>query len=142
MSSAGKASMRPAPREMGRLPTSAREKSNNGDTLDGIASPTCHLSRLYRDAAVVVDLISENVFGNCLVERKKHTAPVAFRKNVYETIQQLQSDLDQWIAHYNNERPHSGRYSYGKTPWRPSTLPSPSPKKRCSTTPYRQWQIR
>lgn len=108
--------MRPAPREMGRLPTSAREKSNNGDTLDGIASPTCHLSRLYRDAAVVVDLISENVFGNCLVERKKHTAPVALRKNVYETIQQLQSDLDQWIAHYNNERPHSGRYSYGKTP--------------------------
>lgn len=41
---------------------------------------------------------------------------IAFRKKVYETIEQLQTDLDQWIENYNNERPHSGRYCYGKTP--------------------------
>ena len=26
-------------------------------------------------------------------------------------------DLDAWLEKYNNERPHSGRYCYGKTPW-------------------------
>ena len=41
---------------------------------------------------------------------------IAFRKRLYETIEQLQSDLDQWIKNYNEERPHSGRYCYGKTP--------------------------
>lgn len=41
---------------------------------------------------------------------------IAFRKKVYETIEQLQADLDEWIDHYNSERPHSGRYCYGKTP--------------------------
>jgi transposase InsO family protein len=41
---------------------------------------------------------------------------VAFRKKIYQSIEQLQADLDQWIARYNEERPHSGRYCYGKTP--------------------------
>ena len=41
---------------------------------------------------------------------------IAFRKKIYETIEALQADLDQWIEHYNKERPHSGRYCYGKTP--------------------------
>ena len=27
-----------------------------------------------------------------------------------------QADLDAWIQYYNEERPHSGRYCYGKTP--------------------------
>lgn len=40
----------------------------------------------------------------------------AFRKKLYESLEALQADLDQWIDHYNNERPHSGRYCYGKTP--------------------------
>ena len=41
---------------------------------------------------------------------------VAFRTKLYESLEALQADLDQWIEHYNNERPHSGRYYYGKTP--------------------------
>lgn len=41
---------------------------------------------------------------------------IAFRKKIYATIEQLQADLDQWIDKYNQERPHSGRYCYGKTP--------------------------
>ena len=32
-------------------------------------------------------------------------------------MEELQHDLDQWIAWYNTERTHSGRYCYGKTPW-------------------------
>lgn len=41
---------------------------------------------------------------------------VAFRKKLYENLEQLQQDLDQWVEFYNNERTHSGRYCYGKTP--------------------------
>jgi transposase InsO family protein len=41
---------------------------------------------------------------------------VAFRKKLYKTIEQLQTDLDQWMEYYNNERPHSGRYCFGNTP--------------------------
>ena len=41
---------------------------------------------------------------------------VAFRKKVYATIEELQADMDEWLGYYNQERPHSGRYCYGKTP--------------------------
>lgn len=38
-----------------------------------------------------------------------------FRKKIYNTIEELQIDLDIWLEYYNNERPHSGKYCYGKT---------------------------
>ena len=41
---------------------------------------------------------------------------VAFRKQLYNSLEAMQKDLDEWIHYYNNERPHSGRYCYGKTP--------------------------
>ena len=41
---------------------------------------------------------------------------VAFRKKLYDNLELLQKDLDTWMNYYNNERPHSGRYCYGKTP--------------------------
>ena len=41
---------------------------------------------------------------------------IAMRKKIYNTIDELQAYLDGWIEHYNHERPHSGRYCYGKTP--------------------------
>jgi len=41
---------------------------------------------------------------------------IAFRKKLYESLEQLQADLNQWMNYYNEERPHSGRYCYGKTP--------------------------
>ena len=40
----------------------------------------------------------------------------AFRKKIYSTIEELQTDLDVWLEYYNNERPHSGKHCYGKTP--------------------------
>ena len=42
---------------------------------------------------------------------------IAFRKKVYQTIEELQQDLDEWLHWYNHERTHSGKYCYGKTPW-------------------------
>jgi hypothetical protein len=41
---------------------------------------------------------------------------IAFRKRIYATIEQLQGDLDSWIAEYNDTRAHQGRWCYGKTP--------------------------
>ena len=41
---------------------------------------------------------------------------IAFRKKLYDNLELLQKDLDNWVEYYNNERPHSGRYCFGKTP--------------------------
>ena len=41
---------------------------------------------------------------------------IAFRKKLYDSIAEMQKDLDQWLYTYNNERTHSGKYCYGKTP--------------------------
>lgn len=41
---------------------------------------------------------------------------VTFRKKIYKTLDELQADLDAWIKLYNEQRPHQGRWCYGKTP--------------------------
>jgi hypothetical protein len=41
---------------------------------------------------------------------------VASRKKVYRSIDELQTDLDLWIRDYNEQRPHQGRWCFGKTP--------------------------
>jgi len=41
---------------------------------------------------------------------------IAFRKKIYSSLEQLQEDLDLWVYEYNNERPHTGKHCYGKTP--------------------------
>ena len=35
---------------------------------------------------------------------------VAFRKKLYDNLEDLLQDLDQWIKFYNHQRPHSGKY--------------------------------
>jgi len=42
---------------------------------------------------------------------------VTFRKNLYETLEQLQADLDQWMHHYNTQRTHQGKICCGRTPF-------------------------
>ncbi|AYK03111.1 IS481 family transposase [Legionella sainthelensi] len=41
---------------------------------------------------------------------------VTFRKKIYETIDELQKDLDEWLQYYNNERTHQGKMCCGRTP--------------------------
>ena len=41
---------------------------------------------------------------------------VAFRKKLYTKLEELQLDLDTWLREYNQEREHSGKYCFGKTP--------------------------
>jgi transposase InsO family protein len=42
---------------------------------------------------------------------------IIFRKKVFTSIDQLQLELDTWMDWYNEERTHSGKHCYGKTPW-------------------------
>jgi len=41
---------------------------------------------------------------------------VAFRKRIYQSIDELQADLDVWIEHYNHQRTHQGKMCCGRTP--------------------------
>jgi hypothetical protein len=64
---------------------------------------------------------TELIPDNGIVERFHKTAldefyRVAFRKKVYGSIAELQANLDRWVQTYNHERPHQGRWRFGKTP--------------------------
>lgn len=41
---------------------------------------------------------------------------VTFRKKLYGDMEELQKDLDEWMAYYNNERTHQGKMCCGRTP--------------------------
>jgi transposase InsO family protein len=41
---------------------------------------------------------------------------VAFRKKIYGSLEELQTDLDAWLMHYNQERTHQGKRCQGRTP--------------------------
>ncbi len=41
---------------------------------------------------------------------------LAFRQTLYDSVDALQSDLDQWLRYYNAERPHQGYRNMGRRP--------------------------
>ena len=41
---------------------------------------------------------------------------IAFRKNIYRSVEQLQEDLDFFMLQYNEERTHQGKRCKGRTP--------------------------
>ena len=47
---------------------------------------------------------------------KEEFYDTAFRKKIYTSLEDLQTDVDVWLKYYNEDRPHSGKYCYGKTP--------------------------
>lgn len=58
---------------------------------------------------------------NGIVERfhktmKNEFYDITFRKKLYHTLEELQEDANKWLVEYNELRPHSGKYCYGKTP--------------------------
>lgn len=58
---------------------------------------------------------------NGFVERFNRTVleeffRTAFRTRLYESVMALQEDLDQWLVHYNTERPHQGYRNMGRRP--------------------------
>jgi len=58
---------------------------------------------------------------NGIVERLHRTMlnefyRITFRKKIYTSLAELQTDLDEWLRYYNEERVHQGRWCYGRTP--------------------------
>jgi transposase InsO family protein len=58
---------------------------------------------------------------NGFVERflgtvKSEFFELAFRRKLYTSLDELQSDLDEWLRHYNTERPHQGYRIVGRRP--------------------------
>jgi len=43
---------------------------------------------------------------------------VAFRKTFYESLDQLQANLDHYLEFYNRERSHQSYRTQGRTPFR------------------------
>jgi transposase InsO family protein len=41
---------------------------------------------------------------------------VAFRKKLYRSVEEIQSDLDEFMTYYNAQRTNQGRYCQGRTP--------------------------
>jgi len=41
---------------------------------------------------------------------------IVFRKKLYGSLEELQADVEMWLREYNEDRPHQGRWCYGKTP--------------------------
>jgi len=39
-----------------------------------------------------------------------------FRKKIYQDLEELQRDLDEWLKYYNNSRTHQGKRCQGRTP--------------------------
>lgn len=59
---------------------------------------------------------------NGIVERFHKTIleefyQVAFRKKIYGEIEEVQTDLDEWVRDYNFNRTHQGKMCNGRTPW-------------------------
>jgi len=42
---------------------------------------------------------------------------ILFRKKLYFSLQDIQTDVDEWLRKFNHERPHSGKFCFGKTPY-------------------------
>src|SRR5262245_5271306 len=58
--------------------------------------------------------------------RRFHTIVDEFIK-VYRSIDELQTDPDMWIREYNEQRPHQGRWCFGKTPMQTFLCLTPFP---------------
>jgi transposase InsO family protein len=74
---------------------------------------------------------------NGFVERFIRTVKEEFfedvrRRKLYESVDELQTDLDQWLRYYNYERPHQGYRNLGRRPadtLAQFVLPAPEPVK-------------
>jgi len=63
---------------------------------------------------------------------------IAFRKKIYNTLDELQEDLDKWMSDYNEQRTHSGKYCFGKTPMQTFLDSTPLAKEKMLDLPTGQ----
>lgn len=55
---------------------------------------------------------------------------IVFRKKISPSLGELQADLERWLREYNEERPHQGRWWYGRTPMQTFIDTSPLAKEK------------
>jgi transposase InsO family protein len=75
-------------------------------------------------------LAVEDVDHSRTKTKSPQTNGIAFRKKIYRSIDELQADLDEWVASYNQERPHQGRWCFGKTPMQTFVDATPLAKEK------------
>ena len=82
-----------------------------------------HLFELYLGAQNIEHRLTKvaSPWTNGFVERfhrtlKEEFFSLAFREKWYENIDELQTDLDNFLDEYNNKRPHQGYRPKGRTP--------------------------
>ena len=56
------------------------------------------------------------------------------RTKWYESLSQMQADLDKYLQHYNTKRPHQGRNMNGRTPYQAFVDGLPNPDKAAAKT--------
>jgi len=64
-------------------------------------------------------LLGNGVFGVPLAARIERQPALVQHQGGQGTIEELQADLDAWLAYYNNERTHQGKMCCGRTPMQP-----------------------
>jgi transposase InsO family protein len=80
---------------------------------------------------------------NGIVERFHRTVlnefyRVAFRRKIYRGLEELQTDLDQWLKDYNEARSHQGRCATARPRCRPSLTRFRWPKRKYFLPPLRR----
>jgi transposase InsO family protein/molybdenum-dependent DNA-binding transcriptional regulator ModE len=60
------------------------------------------------------------------------------RTTWYETLDEMQADLDQYLESYNSKRPHRGRNMTGRTPYTVFKAGIPKAMKAASSTPAKK----
>lgn len=96
--------------------------TDNGTEYKG--RPMIHMYELYLELNDIEHRKTKvgNPRTNGFVERFNRTLldeffRSCFRKKLYESVQALQADLDEWLHHYNYERPHRGYRNMGRRPF-------------------------
>lgn len=86
-------------------------------------SPEKHLFELYLQMNDIEHTVTKakSPQTNGICERFHQTIlnefyKIAFRKNIYKSVEQLQDDLDFFMLQYNEERTHQGKRCKGRTP--------------------------
>jgi hypothetical protein len=64
---------------------------------------------------------------------RKSSTPRLSRKKLYQSLDELQADLDDWFREYNLTRAHSGKYCYGRPRCKHFWIPRIWRERRCST---------
>jgi len=95
--------------------------TDNGTEYKG--RPMIHLYEIFLELNDIEHRTTKvaNPRTNGFVERFNRTVldeffRTAFRKKLFESLEALQKDLDEWLNYYNHERPHRGYRNQGRRP--------------------------